>query len=147
MSVHVNTPGAAAPARTNVALRLGAILLVIVGVLFLVTSLLGFLPEDPRMSVMGLLLFGILGLVLTGAGVTWLRRQSSREASDRFAWQERAVLELMRRQGGELSLGEAQRQLSLPPADAEAVFARLTAQRMVEPDLTSEGAVLYRVRE
>lgn len=147
MSVHVNTNGAAAPPRTNIALRLGAILLVIIGVLFLITSLLGFLPEDRRMTVMGLLLFAVLGLVLTGAGVMLLRRQTSQEASERFEWQERAVLELMRRQGGELSLGEAQRQLSLPPAEAEAVFGRLTAQRMVAPELTTDGAVVYRVRE
>jgi hypothetical protein len=147
MSVHANHTGAAAPPRTNIAARLGAMLLVVLGVLFLITSLLGFIPEDRRMTVMGLILFAVLGLVLGGAGLTWLRRQSSSEESERNAWQERAVLELMARSGGEASLGEVSRQLSLPPADTEAIFGRLTAQRMVAPELTGDGSVVYRVRE
>lgn len=146
MSVFANRPGAAAPPRANIAARLGAIVLVVLGLLFLVTSLLGFLPEEPRMTVMGLLLFAILGLVLGGAGLTWLRRQSSDELAERNVHQERAVLELLKRKGGEISLGDITNQLSLPPADAEAVMGRLTAQRMVEPDLTAEGTVVYRVR-
>lgn len=147
MSVHVNHQGAAAPPRMNIAARLGAIILIVIGGLFLVTSLLGFLPEDRRMTVMGLVLFAVLGLVLAWAGMHWMKSQKSREQSDVQVAQERAVLELMARGRGQVTLAEVTRQLSLPPADAEAVLGRLTAQRMVEPDLTSEGAVIYRVRE
>jgi hypothetical protein len=146
MSVHANKGGAAAPPQMNIAARLGGIILVILGLLFLVTSLLGFLPEERRMTVMGLLLFAVLGLVLGGAGIMWLRRQSEQAVSDHAVLQEREVLELMKRNRGEVTIGEVTRQLSLPPADAEAVLGRLTAQRMVEPELDAEGGVVYRVK-
>ena len=139
--------GAAAPPRVNIAGRLGAILLIVIGGLFLVTSLLGFLPEDRRMSVMGLLLFLVLGLVLGGAGISLLRRLKSGEQSEHQALQEQAVLELMARGSGEVTISEVVRQLALPPADAEAALGRLTDQRMIEPDLSVDGSVVFRMRK
>jgi hypothetical protein len=137
----------AAPGRANIAARLGAIILVVLGVLFVVTSLLGFLPEDRRMTVTGLLLFATLGVVLGVAGVTWLRRLSAQESSDRARTEEQAVLEMVTKSRGELTAAEVSRRLRLPPAAAEAILGRLTEQRMIEPDLDAEGAVVYRPKQ
>ena len=147
MSVHANIGGAAAAPRANIAARLGGIILVVLGLLFVASSLLGFLPEDRRMTVTGLLLFGVLGLVLGCAGIVWLRRQKVDETGALETQQERAVLELIARNNGQVSLAEVARGLGLAPPQAEAVLGRLTAQRMVEPDLTTEGAVVYRAKE
>ena len=95
---------------------------------------------------MGLLLFAILGIALAVAGFAFLKQQKATEEHESLEDQERIVLDLIERGGGEVTAGAVAKQLSMRTSEAESLLERLTEQRAITPELGDHGEVIYRSR-
>jgi hypothetical protein len=141
-----NTGSAQDRPKGNIAARLGAMILVIVGAIFLIVSILGFLPDEPRITLAGLLFLGILGLLLGGAGVLWLRSLAGREAVEQTQLEEKAVMNLVASNGGAVTVAQLAQGMQLTATEAESLAERMMGARLLEPELRDDGTVVYRLR-
>jgi Co/Zn/Cd efflux system component len=143
MQQNLERAGAYRPAGSSTA-RLGAILLVVLGLLFLVGAILGMLPSEPIIAAGGLLFLGVLGLILGGAGIYWLRSLSQRDVADQGAREEEMVARLIARNGGTVTIPQLAEGLNIRTPDAEALAERLMNQRILQPELLDDGTLVYK---
>ena len=127
-------------------MRIGAIGLMVLGAPIAILSILGFMTEERRLSVGGLLFLGVLGVILVVSGIIWLRSISAGESVTQSRREEELILNLASRHGGSLTIAQVVTESGLTANQAEMILERLTSQRLLQPDLLDDGSIAYRVR-
>lgn len=107
-------------------------------------ALISFVPTDdpetekatPAIRTIGLVMFG------TGALIIWMTRR--REAEQRSAYGEKAVLRVAAMYNGRVTLSQIGVETDLSIDEAERVIEDLCRRNIAQPELLDDGSVEYR---